>query len=357
MKSPRIASIEEVLECSELSPKFDQIIDVRTPAEFAIDHLPGAINCPVLSNEERILVGTLYKQQSAFEANKVGAAIIARKIAGYIEHEFAKYPKDWKPLIYCWRGGNRSGAMAHILAKVGWYAHVLQGGYKNYRRSVVAKLTSLPTQLHFQVISGPTGSGKSRLLAELERQGAQVLDLEALANHRGSVLGVLEDGQPAQKWFETLIYTKLCSFKTDRPVFVESESRKVGKLYVPDELLKQIRQSPCIRLNPSVEERVKYLIDDYRHFIEQPDRLVQQLSYLKEHLGKEQIDHWAGLINHQLWHELVSELLDKHYDPLYKKSHQRDFEKAHAAKVYDGIALDTQTLEKIANELMSHSAH
>jgi tRNA 2-selenouridine synthase len=352
MKNLRIASIENVLECNELSPKFDHIIDVRTPAEFALDHVPGAINCPVLSNEERIIVGTIYKQQSAFEANKIGAAMIARRIAEHIDNSFSKYPKEWKPLIYCWRGGGRSGAMAHILGKIGWHAHIVQGGYKAYRRHVVAQLKEIPQKFQFKVISGPTGSGKSKLLEQIEKQGGQVLDLEALAHHKGSVLGITAQAQPSQKWFETQIHEKLSRFDTNKVVFVESESRKVGRLHLPDDLLIQMRQSPCIEIQASLEERVAFLIDDYAVYIQNPELLIKQLSFIKEFLGAQVLESWKTLIQEGKWHQLVSELLEKHYDPLYQRSHQQFDQSKTALKLTD-IKLNEKSLHQLAQKLNS----
>ena len=189
---------------------FDTIVDTRSPAEFAEDHVPGAVSCPVLDNEERARVGTIYKQVSPFDAKKLGAALVAKNIAFHLENSFQGKPKTWKPLVYCWRGGKRSGAMAHVLREVGWDAKTLEGGYKAYRRYVVDSLAVLPEKFTFKVIHGVTGSGKSRLLRALAAAGAQVLDLEELAAHRGSVLGGLpERPQPSQKMFESLLLQKL----------------------------------------------------------------------------------------------------------------------------------------------------
>src|SRR3989440_7349936 len=203
---------------------FDSIIDARTPAEYALDHSPGAVPAPGLDDAERAQVGTLYKQVSPFEAKKLGAALIAKNVSRHIESMFKDRPAQWKPLVYCWRGGKRSGAMAHILREIGWDAHTLPGGYREYRRGVVAELERIPERFDFRVIHGPTGSGKSRLLAALARAGAQILDLEELAAHRGSVLGDLPDRpQPSQKWFESLLLHELGGLDAARPVFGEGE--------------------------------------------------------------------------------------------------------------------------------------
>src|SRR5947207_12566106 len=228
---------------------FDAIIDARTPSEFAEDHVPGAISAPVLYDVQRAEVGTLYKQVSPFEAKKLGGALVAKNGARHVERLFGKNDKNWRPLIYCWRGGKRSGAMAHILREIGWDAETLEGGYRAYRRWVVDALATVPAEIDFIVVHGPTGSGKSRFLSALSRAGAQVLDLEALAARRGSVLGGLPgEPQPSQKWFESQLLAALENFDRTHPVFVEGESKKIGELQVPEALMARMRASRCITL-------------------------------------------------------------------------------------------------------------
>ena len=236
---------------------FDAVLDARSPSEYAEDHLPGALNMPVLDDEQRALVGTVYKQQSAFEAKRVGAPLAARNIADHIERHFAAMPRSWRPLVYCWRGGGRSGSLVHVLRQVGWDAQRLDGGYKAFRRQVAAELQTMPAAFRYHVICGATGSGKSRLLEALQEAGAQVLDLELLAAHRGSVLGELPgEPQPTQKSFETALWTRLARFDAKRPVYVESESKKVGNLRVPDALIVRMRESRCFRLEAQARVRV-----------------------------------------------------------------------------------------------------
>ena len=322
MKYPALLNFMHVLPMLE---QFDAIIDVRSESEFALDHIPGAINCPVLNDEERILVGTTYKQVNAFEAKKIGAVLVARNIARHIDELWADKPRDWKPLIYCWRGGNRSGSMAHILAKVGWPAIQLDGGYKAYRTHVGAALADTP-RLAFRVICGTTGSGKSRLLEVLDSIGAQVLDLEQLAAHRGSVLGSLpSQPQPSQKMFETLVWDKLRHFDPAFPVFVESESKKVGNLRVPDALMEQMRLSPCISLTLSRPNRVRLLMEDYEHFCADPALLNTQLECLVKLHGRDKIGAWHAMANGGHMPQLVDELLVDHYDPAYLRSIDRNF--------------------------------
>jgi tRNA 2-selenouridine synthase len=332
MKYPALLNFMHILPMLE---QFDAIIDVRSESEFALDHIPGAINCPVLDDEQRILVGTTYKQVNAFEAKKIGAALVARNIAKHIDELWIDKPRDWKPLIYCWRGGNRSGSMAYILARIGWPAIQLDGGYKAYRAYVSSALEE-PPRLAFKVICGTTGSGKSRLLEVLDSIGAQVLDLEQLAAHRGSVLGNLPSHpQPSQKMFETLVWDKLRHFDPARPVFVESESKKVGNLRVPDALMEQMRLSPCISLTLSRPNRVRLLMEDYHHFTADPGLLNTQLDCLVKLHGRAKIDAWHEMANGGQMPQLVDELLVDHYDPAYLRSIDRNFTLFNQAEVLE----------------------
>ena len=322
MKYPAVLGFADILP--ELDA-FDTIIDARSESEYALDRIPGAINAPVLDDAQRILVGTLYKQTGAFEAKRVGAPLVAANIARHIETLWADKPRDWKPLVYCWRGGNRSGSMAHILAKIGWPVVQLDGGYKAYRAHVAASLET-PPELDFRVVCGTTGSGKSRLLETLDGIGAQVLDLEKLAAHRGSVLGHLPDApQPTQKWFESQVWDRLRRFDPARPVFVESESKKVGNLRVPEAVMARMRASPCIALNLSRENRVRLLMEDYEHFCADPGALNAQLDHLVQLHGREKIERWQAMASGGAMAELVGQLLAEHYDPAYLRSIDRNF--------------------------------
>jgi len=312
--------------------RYDTIVDVRSESEFAEDHIPGAIICPVLSDDERREVGTMDRQQSSFEARRRGAALVARNIARHLEERFADRPRDWQPLVYCWRGGNRSGSMVHILSRVGWRAAQLDGGYRAYRRAVMAALNTLPAGLRFVVICGATGSGKSRLLQHLAATGAQVLDLEKLARHRGSVLGGLPaQSQPGQKLFESLIWDVLRRCSPERPVFLESESRKVGNLHVPDQLLLRMRESECVNLDVPLVARIRLLRDEYGHFEDDPDSLLSQLDGLIELHGREKVMRWKALATAQHWDRMVEQLLTEHYDPAYRRSIARNFKQVGAA--------------------------
>jgi tRNA 2-selenouridine synthase len=330
----REAGLSVAMDAAVLTD-FDAILDARTPSEYAEDHLPDALSTPVLSDEERAQVGTLYKQVSPFDAKKLGAALVARNVASHIASRFKDMPKEWTPLVYCWRGGKRSGAMAHILREVGWEACTLEGGYRAYRRWVIDQLETVPGRYGLRVIHGPTGSGKSRLLGALARAGAQVLDLEDLAAHRGSVLGTLPDRpQPPQKMFESRLLRALSRLDPARPVFVEGESKKIGQLQVPEALIARMRASACVLLDASLETRVTLLIEEYQHFLGDVDALGRQLDCLVALHGRERIAQWKDLAARGEWRELVTRLLLEHYDPAYRRSsHQNYAQLADAEKV------------------------
>lgn len=317
----------DAAEAAATLDSFDAIIDARSESEYALDRLPGALNWPTLRDKERRIVGTRYKQVSDFEARKIGSAMVARNIALHLERDAQDKPRDWRPLVYCWRGGKRSGSLAWFLDQIGFRAHVLDGGYKAFRAAVVAQLHWLPERLNFIVVCGRTGSGKTRLLRTLAQHGAQVLDLEGLARHRGSVLGLLPDQpQPAQKAFETSLWDALRRFDATRPVYVESESKKIGNLRVPQALIECMRaQSACLHVDMPDAARVQLLLEDYALFAADPELFCTQLDALIDARGRELVSGWQAAARAGRWAEVYAQLMHHHYDPLYLKSMQRNF--------------------------------
>ncbi len=306
--------------------QFDAILDARSEGEHAEDHLPDAQSWPSLNNEERIRVGTLYKQVSPFEAQKIGAALVAKNIARHIETRVMDKPKNWQPLIYCWRGGKRSNSLALILGQIGFKVHLIEGGYKAFRKAVMADTPRLAQRLQFRVLCGPTGSGKTRLLQALALEGAQVLDLEAIAVHRSSVLGLIPgQPQPTQKAFDTQVWDALRRFDPARPVYVEAESKKVGNLAVPSELMQAMRASPCLRVELSLENRVDLLMEDYAFFTQDTAFFVDRLERLVALRGKAVVDAWKERIAQGQMREVVADLLSLHYDPGYETSTGKNF--------------------------------
>jgi tRNA 2-selenouridine synthase len=315
--------------------EFTVLIDARSPAEYALDHIPGAINCPVLDDEERRIVGTTYVQQSAFEARKIGGAMVARNIARHLDELFHDKPKDWRPLIYCWRGGMRSGSFVNWLRLVGWDAQQLKGGYKAWRAHVIEQIASRAPALDLRVLCGPTGSAKTRVLQALAARGEQALDLEDLAAHRGSVLGAVPGRpQPSQKGFETQLMHRINGLDPARRVWVEAESRRIGRITVPEPLLQRLRESPVVEIAASPAARLDYLLRDYAWLGDDRQALADKLEGLRELLPRETLAQWQAWALEGALAPLFEALMARHYDPLYARSQGRHLERLpHAQRV------------------------
>lgn len=298
---------------------FDTIIDVRTPAEFAEDHVPGAVNMPVLSNEERAEVGTIYVQESPFKARKIGATRVARNAATAIETHLLGNEGGWRPLVYCWRGGQRSGSFTTILQQIGWRAQVLEGGYQSWRRHVVAQLYD--ATLPFKVIrlDGYTGTAKTELLGRVARLGVQVLDLEGLAKHRGSILGDIDGEQPAQKRFETALLETLSRLNPTKPLLIEAESARIGTLRLPPALWNAMKDSPRIEVEAAPRHRARFLAKTYKDLAADAPSLTARLNHLRPLAGHATVAHWLSLLETNQTQALAHALITDHYDPAYAR--------------------------------------
>jgi tRNA 2-selenouridine synthase len=317
----------EVLDTADAASlaRFDLVIDVRSPAEFAEDHAPGAVNLPVLTNAERAEVGTIYVQESRFRARRIGAAMIARNVARYLEVELADKDGAFRPLIYCWRGGQRSNAMATILSQVGWRTSVLAGGYKTYRRMVSEQLYDAELPHRVVLLDGPTGCGKTELLALLAARGVQTLDLEGLAAHRGSLFGALPGRpQPSQKMFESRLLAAIEALDPARPVLVEAESSKVGERMIPPALWKLMEAAPRITLTAPAEARARYSVAAYREITEDPAALDEILARVPDRPGAKRLAQWRALAAAGEFEALAAALIELHYDPAYRRSGKKD---------------------------------
>ena len=336
---------------------FDTLIDARSESEYALDHFPGAVNWPTLDDAQRHEIGTLYKQVNPFEARKRGAAIAARNIADHITREVLDKHRDWRPLAYCWRGGQRSGSLSLILGQIGFRVTLVEGGYKAFRAAIVADTACLADQFVFRVVCGTTGSGKTRLLHALQRSGAQVLDLEALAVHRSSVLGALPgQPQPSQKAFDTRVWDTLRRFDPARPVFVESESRKVGNVAVPVAVMDAMRRSVCLNLVLGDTERVALLMEDYDFFVRNTGEFCGRLDVLAEIRGKATVQGWKDKVADGRITEVVQQLLTQHYDPVYLQSMQRNFVQFEKASVISPFDRSPAAMDAVAHQLVGTNA-
>ena len=303
---------------------FDTLIDVRSPAEYAEDHVPGAINLPALSNAQRAEVGTIYKQVSPFAARKLGAAMVARNVADHVDGPLAGKDGSWRPLVYCWRGGQRSGSVSTILSQIGWRSETIAGGYQSYRRLVQDYLYNAALPHPIILLDGYTGTAKTAILARLAARGVQTIDLEGLANHRGSLLGAMEGGQPAQRGFETALATAMLALDPTAPVVLEAESSKIGKLVIPPALWYPMRTAPRIVVSAPLEARAAYLTRSYADMVTDTHALASRLSMLRRLRGYAMVDGWLELLRQHAFKDLAESLMREHYDPAYARSRKLD---------------------------------
>ena len=351
--APPITRISSDIDHAKID-KFDTVIDVRSPAEFADDHIPGAINLPVLDDQQRAEIGRIYTEINPFTAKRVGAALVAQNIAAHLQTPLKDKARDWRPLIYCWRGGQRSGAMAQIFSNIGWHSSVIDGGYKSYRRHVLDCLDQLPEHLSLMIVSGQTGTAKTHILRAASAKGALIIDLEKLACHRGSLLGS-EPGQlqPSQRYFESKLCQALKQCAIGQPILVEAESNKIGNIHVPPAFWAAMRHAPVIRVTAPIDARVNFLQRDYAHMVSHPELIMPLLSKLKHRHSAKQLYAWNEMIERKDWPNFIKSLLKTHYDPSYERSSG-----ARLAREMGCIAattLDHDDLDRLAEVIMSKS--
>lgn len=301
---------------------FDDVIDARSPSEYGDDHLPGAVNLPVLDDEERARIGTIYKQISPFNARRLGAALVARHVAAHLEGPLADRGGGWRPLIYCWRGGQRSQSFTMILKQVGWRVDYLEGGYKSWRGLVVKALYDDPVPTRLIVLDGNTGSAKTEILNALPARGIQVIDLEGLANHRGSLFGAMGP-QPSQRAFEGRLAMAMAQLDPSRPVVVEAESAKVGECRLPPRLWRAMCAAPRIALDIPRAARATYLTRAYRDVTADAGRLHDIIDRLRPYQSTERIAEWQAMAAEHRFTDLAAALMTHHYDPRYGRHRSR----------------------------------
>lgn len=331
---------------------FDDIIDVRAPAEYAEDHLPGAISLPVLDDAERARVGTIYKQISPFDARKIGAALVAQNAARHLMGPLADRSGAWRPLVYCWRGGQRSGSFATILREVGWRVEVIRGGYKTWRRLVVEAVYDAPVPSRVIVLDGNTGSAKTEILNRLPALGVQVLDLEGMAQHRGSLFGAVGD-QPSQKAFEGRLGMALARLDPSRPVVVEAESSKVGQCRLPPRLWRAMVEAPRVAVRAGAEVRAGYLTQAYGDLVADKARLRETIARLRHAHPSDLVQEWLSQAEAGQFGDLALGLMRHHYDPRYAKHRAR---MAAPVEVFDAEALDPADLDRLAVQIAQYVA-
>jgi tRNA 2-selenouridine synthase len=332
--------------------RFDDIIDVRSPSEFAEDHIPGAVNLPVLDDAERARVGTIYTKDSRFRARRLGAALVARNAARHLDGYLADKGPRYRPLVHCWRGGQRSGAFAAILGQIGWRVETLDGGYRAYRRQVVAMLYDEPFPAPVVLLDGYTGTAKTELLCMLAARGAQVIDLEGLARHRGSLFGAMTGGQPTQKSFESALATQITALDPERPVLIEAESSSIGDVLVPPALWQAMRAAPRLEVTAPPGARAAYLARTYADLTTDRERLAAVIDRLRPYHAAGLVEQWHALAAEGAFEALAADLMARHYDPRYLRSAAR--RACPPACVAEVEALDPAGLERLADDLIRH---
>lgn len=295
-------------------------LDVRSPLEFAVDHIPGAVNVPILDDAQRAIVGTLYRQEGPAAAWERARAEVSPRLEEILA-EIQERARGRSLVVYCWRGGARSQVVLEFLDHRGIPAWRLGDGYKGYRRYVRETLETMDYP-PFATLYGLTGCGKTRILEILEEQGAGVLHLERAANHRGSVFGGVGRGdQPSQKAFESTILASLRAVPAGTRVFIEGESRRIGRLFIPEPLFGHLRAAPRILVYDTLENRTGRILREYLDPAGQGE-LRGALRHLTRRLGKTRVEGYLGLLEGGQTRELVRSLLAEYYDPLYRHPDQ-----------------------------------
>ena len=329
-----------------------EIIDVRSPSEFNNDHIPGSINIPILNDQQRHDVGKTYKEVNPFKAKIMGASIISKNISKFLDNEFFSRKGSWQALIYCWRGGQRSRSLALVLNEIGWRISILKGGYKNYRKLVLDELNDL-SKYQFKILQGQTGSAKTKILNCLNNMNAQVIDLENLACHRGSLLGSeINKKQHSQRYFESLLHNAIDKFDCTKPIFIESESSKIGKLHLPKKLWTKLNESDRLLLNVPIDERIKFLLKEYKHLTKDCKLIQPFISGMKGKIANEKLSNWRILIQRKEWENFVKEILENHYDPKYSFSAMK-----HNNKIkhkIDLIKLNKLSIENASKKILEY---
>jgi tRNA 2-selenouridine synthase len=312
---PSVIDLDKALKLRRQGALF---VDVRSPAEFAEATIPGAINVPIFDNAERVEVGTLYKQTGRKDARRRGIEIVAPKIPRILQQVEEARPPDSPPaVVFCWRGGARSLAITSFLNLAGIPARQLEGGHKSFRRRIIDyfEQTDFGRVL---VVRGLTGVGKTLLLKRLEKEGYPVVDLEGLANHRGSAFGGLGLGeQPGQKMFEARLWERLSQCAGAGYLLTEGESRHIGRLVVPPRFHQAMQKERSLWVDASLDYRLKVILDDYPALDDLIAAFQPPLKALKERLGRQAVEELLVLLEKRAWQELTRRLMVDYYDPLY----------------------------------------
>lgn len=305
------------------------VIDVRSPREFRQGHIPGAFNIPLFDDEERAIVGTLYKLSGREASVLKGLEVAGPKMAGFVK-EVHRITKGKIILMHCWRGGMRSANMAWLFEQAGYHINVLEGGYKSYRRFIRSAFNK---RLVMIVLGGMTGSGKSEVLQRLLQKGEQILDLEEIASHKGSVFGALgQNTQPTNEQFENNLFVSWQNLNPLLPVWIEDESRTIGNVNIPDPLYEQMSHAEMIRIEIPREQRIRRLIREYSIFPK--EELIAAIKKIREKIGGDRANDVIKAIDSTDFYPAVDLILD-YYDKTYRFAAVRKYNLNYADLLFE----------------------
>ncbi|MDF2591789.1 MAG: tRNA 2-selenouridine synthase [Clostridia bacterium] len=328
-------------------------VDVRSNGEYEEFTIPGALNIPIFDNEERKIIGTIYKNESIDKAKKVGIQFVSAKLLELYE-KFSELKSSHKEvIIFCERGGMRSSSLWSLFNSIGLRTIKLEGGYKGYRAAINENLPKVVEDVTFIMLHGHTGTGKTELLKKLEQNGLDVLDLEGYANHRGSLLGdVGLPGKVSQKKFDALVFEKLRRRKSNY-VLIEAESGRIGNILIPQFMHNRMKQGIHLLVEGSLEARAKRIVDEYIVNENSKQEILDALEKLGRYLGASKTEHIAKLVQAEDYMEATRELMVLHYDPLYGKGQQR-YEFSLTVNS-DDMDAATERIEEFVNHILEQS--
>lgn len=331
----------KVIEYDEVLEKLDDyvLIDVRTPKEFNESTIPGAINIPLFTDEERCEIGTVYTHESIEKAKKMGIEAVAKKLPQIYEKITALYKNHRNLVFFCARGGMRSASITALMNSLSIGSYRIRGGYKGYREFINRELKKQHENLKYIVIHGKTGCGKTEILKNLNDRGYDIVDLEGAANHRGSLLGSVGLGScRSQKMFESLVYNDLNERKT-KYVFIEGESKRIGNVLIPNYIFDSMKDGYHIYVEDNIDNRGKFLVEEYTKSENAKEEILLALERMEKYMGNKKKQKYVELVNDEKYYEVCKELMVDYYDPMYvnsMKKHEFD-EKIYINGIDDGV--------------------